>query len=90
MLQTFEVTGYICYRPQLLSHNSSEDVQLPVRVENRRSSRGLSLPFRGMEDGIEKTSDSKNFPLLKSFYVLEWVFDFLQKFIRLLLTIWKL
>ena len=38
MLQTLEVTGYMCNRRPILSWESSEDVDLPVRAENRRCS----------------------------------------------------
>ena len=38
MLQTLQVTGYTCNKLRLLSQNILEDVELPVRVENRRCS----------------------------------------------------
>ena len=42
MLQTLEITGYTCNCLRLLSQNSFEDIELPVRVENCRCKCGLS------------------------------------------------
>ena len=41
VLQALEIIGHTCKHPRLLSQNNSEDVELPVRVENRRCSRGF-------------------------------------------------
>ena len=39
MLQTLEATGYTCNRPRFLLHNSSDNVELPMPVENCRCSK---------------------------------------------------
>ena len=45
MLQILEVTSYTCKRPRLLSHNSSEGVELQMWVGNYRWSPGLTFWF---------------------------------------------
>ena len=40
MLQTLEVTGYMFNKLRRLSQNSSRDVELPVRLKDRRCSHG--------------------------------------------------
>ena len=42
MLQILEITEYTYNHLQLFPHNSSGDVELPLRVKNRRCSRGFN------------------------------------------------
>ena len=46
----------MCNRLRLLSQNSFKTVELPMRVENRRCSRGLIIPLTG---GINKIENDK-------------------------------
>ena len=47
IVQILGIPGYVCNRFRLLSQNSFEDVELPVRVENRRCSHGFKRKLLG-------------------------------------------